>query len=594
MKGTRREPSIKSSMLKSITLLVLLPLFAALLVLCVLMQHSVSQGISEAYQLMFAQSVREINSAILQANYVSSTMITYTENSQLLKDYYEAPTDYQKNIAAKRLREMILNCNVSSIGSFGGELVILTNDGYLISSDKIVAVPRELYEENWYRRMAKNGRDPYWDPKICQMFDRSGTGDYVAFGRALIRYHENQYGYALVLFPDRLFTGSGSDQRYEKGVIAMFSSDGRFLIGKNQRFSDETMEELLKRWQESGERQGNYGEYFVMGSVLSNSKNVVLYVANRHEIFEQSEQIFAYLGIFMTISTVVFFGIAISISRFITEPILFFTDRIRQIEQSDPGDLALERNHFLETRVLEEGMLGAQRRIHLLLEEVRREAVMKEKARFDALKAQINPHFLFNTLNAIRWKASINGDQEVADILLNLGVLLNETYKNDEEMETIYDAVHILEAYSKIMQVRFGNQVEFFFVIPEELEEYLIPRFCLQPLVENSFIHGMSHAENGVIALRGELNGEDIELTLIDNGSGLQGKVLDLSVQEENNKKGITGIGLSNIHRRIQMLYGEQYGLTVDEKTEIGFKVTLRIPAVKRGTKDDKSTDNRG
>ena len=202
-------------------------------------------------------------------------------------------------------------------------------------------------------------------------------------------------------------------------------------------------------------------------------------------------------------------------------------------------------------------MLGAQRRIHLLLEEVRQEAVMKEKARFDALKAQINPHFLFNTLNAIRWKASINGDQEVADILLNLGVLLNETYKNDEEMETIYDAVHILEAYCKIMQVRFGNQVEFFFVIPEELEEYLIPRFCLQPLVENSFIHGMSHVDKGVIALRGELKGEDMELTLIDNGSGLRGKVLDLSVREEGNKRGITGIGLSNIHKRIQMLYGE-------------------------------------
>ena len=102
MRTTRREPSIKSSMLNSITWFMLLPLFAALLVLCVLMKHSVSQGIAEAYQLMFAQSVREINSAILQANYVSSTMITYTENSQLLKDYYDAPTDYQKNIAAKK------------------------------------------------------------------------------------------------------------------------------------------------------------------------------------------------------------------------------------------------------------------------------------------------------------------------------------------------------------------------------------------------------------------------------------------------------------------------------------------------------------
>lgn len=329
-----------------------------------------------------------------------------------------------------------------------------------------------------------------------------------------------------------------------------------------------------------------------MGAVLASSQNRILYVGNRHEIFERSEQIFAYLWIFMTASTALFLGIAISISRFITEPILFFADKIRLIEQSSPQELALGRNHFQETRMLEEGMLSARRRIHLLLEEVRQETVMKEKARFDALKAQINPHFLFNTLNAIRWKASINEDHEVADILMNLGVLLGETYKHDQELETLRDAVHILEAYGRIMQVRFGNQVEIFFVIPEELEDYLIPRFCLQPLVENSFIHGMSHVENGVIALRGELDGEDIELTLIDNGSGLQGKVPDLAGTTENNKRGITGIGLSNIHKRIQMIYGEGYGLTVDTEAELGFRITLRIPAVKRGAQDDESTDN--
>lgn len=588
----RPEPSIKNSMVKSITFLVLLPLSAALLVLCVLMQRSVSLGIMEAYQLMFDQNVREINSAVVQSTYASSTMITYTENNQLLKDYYDAATPYQKDLASKRLREMLLNCNVTNLGSFGGEMILLTSDGHLISSDKIVEVPESLYEEEWYKKMEAGGRNPYWDPDICRLFDRSGTGAYVAFGRALVRYQENQYGYALVLFPDDLFVGEGNDPRYRKGGIALFSSDGRILAGENQKFSNKTMAELLEQWDASGGRQGRYGDYYVMGAVLASSRNRILYVGNRHEIFERSEQIFAYLWIFMTASTALFLGIAISISGFITEPILFFADKIRLIEQSSPQELALGRNHFQETRMLEEGMLNARRRIHLLLEEVRQETVMKEKARFDALKAQINPHFLFNTLNAIRWKASINEDHEVADILLNLGVLLSETYKHDQELETLRDAVHILEAYGRIMQVRFGNQVEFFFVIPEELEDYLIPRFCLQPLVENSFIHGMSHVDNGVIALRGELDGEDIELTLIDNGSGLQGKVPDLAGTTENNKRGITGIGLSNIHKRIQMIYGEGYGLTVDTEVELGFRITLRIPAVKRGAQDDESTDN--
>ena len=171
--------------------------------------------------------------------------------------------------------------------------------------------------------------------------------------------------------------------------------------------------------------------------------------------------------------------------------------------------------------------------------------------------------------------------------------VLSEIYKNDNELETIDNAIYILEAYVKIMEVRFGNKVEFFCVNSDELGEYLIPRFCLQPLVENSFIHGMSHTENGLIVLRGEQNGNDVELTLIDNGEGLHGKELDLSKESEDNKRGITGIGLSNIHKRIQTLYGPDYGLNIDTTVEIGFKISLRIPAMKREAKADESADSR-
>ena len=207
-----------------------------------------------------------------------------------------------------------------------------------------------------------------------------------------------------------------------------------------------------------------------------------------------------------------------------------------------------------------------------------------------ALQNQINPHFLFNTLNAIRWKASMNHDEEVADVLSELGVLLSETYKSDEEMESIGNAVRILNAYVKIMQIRFGNKVQFFFSIPENIRKYQIPRFCLQPLVENSFIHGMSHVECGVIALRGENQGTDIVLTLIDNGEGLRGKTLDLN-REKPGKRGLTGIGLPNIHKRLTGLFGEGYGLAIDTEIESGFRVSLRIPAIEEKGDENESAD---
>lgn len=607
MRKEKQAPSIKCSMIVSIVLGVLLPLFVALLVLSALLQRATASSTMEAYQMMFDQNVRAIDSAILQSNYASSAMITYTENNQLLKDYDQATNEYDRSVAKKKIRDMIGNSEITNLAGFSGKLMILMNDGYLISSEKAVKMNTDFSDAAWMKKVHAEKSVPYWDTEIGKLFNQENPEDYVTYARELTHYGQQVYGYALMSIPRTLFTNFQADERYQTGDLFMFSADGRLLSGAGEHYKEQELQELFEDWlqqqsqklkqksnakQKLNDQKGR-GDYYVMGSALTSSQNYILYVGNRHAIFERSEQIIWYLALFMLVITVLSIAITWSISRYITKPILFLSDRIQKIEQSAPQDLVLMHNRFKETKELEDGMLRAQERIQRLLEEVREEAKMKEKARFDSLKAQIKPHFLFNTLNAIRWKASINGDEEVADILSNLGVLLSETYKNDHEMETIGNAMYTLEAYVKIMEIRFGNKVEFFYVIPEELKQYQIPRFCLQPLVENSFIHGMSNAEEGTIVLRGEKNGQDIELTLIDNGEGLRGKKIDLSVESEANKRGITGIGLSNIHRRIQMLYGPAYGLKVDTDVEMGFRISLRIPA-EMSEGQDESIDCRG
>lgn len=589
----RHESSIRFSMIKSIILFVLLPLFAALLVLSILMQRTTSQNTIEAYRMMFDQNVREIDSAILQANYVSSTMISYTENEKLLKGYYQTNNAYEKNVIVGKMIRMVSNCNVSNLGAYDGRLMILLNDGRLISSEKSVETGDQLISGKWYQQIKQNKTTPYWTEEIGQLFDSTNPDKYVSFGRELTHYGESSYGVALVSIPRTVFTQFKDDIRYQRGDIYMFASDGRLLCGNTGKIGKDIITELFAKWEAGDRKEGQYGEYYILGKQLSYSQNSVLYIGYEHAIFEKSERILAYLVTLMALITLLALSGTRHISHYITRPIQILSDKIGLIEQNDAVAIALEVNCFQETQELERGMRRAQERIRLLVEEVREETMMKERARFDAMKAQIRPHFLFNTLNAIRWKASINGDEEVAAALSDLGVLLSETYKSDEELETVENAVYILKAYVKIMEIRFGHEIEFFTVIPEEIQNCLLPRFCLQPLVENSFIHGMRNMNQGVIALRGSRVENDIELTLIDNGEGLQGKKLDLSetAHAEESKRGITGIGLSNIHHRIQMLYGEQYGLTVDPSFEMGFRITLRIPARNKNAKADEGTD---
>lgn len=593
MRERKVAPSIWRSMVQSVTLYILVPLFLALTVLCFLLKKKTDSGIEEAMKMMFAQNVQEIDSAILLSNYASSTMITYTENSRFLKNYYNAKNEYMKNRAVGQIEGMILNTNVSTLGSIEAELMILMNDGKKISSTRIAEIPEKYQEATWYQNMQKSGQIPYWDSAMTPYFDYKDNRRYVSFGRALVRYRGNALGYALVRIPRDVFFGkakNSSDSVYRSGTVFMCDQNGRIITSGPEELSPEIAEQTIEVWRKFKGKQGRIGNFYVLSSNLTSSNNQVVYVGNYHEIFAQSEQIQLVVILFMAGAGVALVAIMLMISRYITNPILFFARQVDWIEQNDPKKLILEENRFLETQALENGMIRAQSRIAKLMEDVRREAVMKEKARFDALKAQINPHFLFNTLNAIRWKASMNHDEEVADVLSELGVLLSETYKSDAEMESIGNAVRILNAYVKIMQIRFGNKVQFFFSIPENIRKYQIPRFCLQPLVENSFIHGMSHVECGVIALRGEMQGTDVVLTLIDNGEGLRGKTLDLN-REEPGKRGLTGIGLPNIHKRLTGLFGDGYGLTIDTEIESGFRVSLRIPAIEEKGDENESAD---
>lgn len=580
MKKIYSEPSIQLCMTKNIILCVLIPLFFALAVLCGLLNYNLSAGTVEAYQMMFNQNLQAIDSAILQSNYASSTMITYTENIRLLQKYYQAQNEYDKFSVISHIEKMISNCQAIALNSFHGEMILLMNDGRMIDSIKTSDISDRLSGYDWWDDLQKTGSMLYWNSDIQEIFELHQHQEFIAFGRQLMRYKEAPLGYAIVRIPSENFFQFSEEPQFQGGTLALFSSDGRIIARDGNTIENETLDHLHQYWKSGNENTGKWKRFFYMASRLDSCGNSIVYAIERSHMFRRVELIFISTIVFMLITGIGLVAVIIYLSHYIAKPILFFADRICLIEQHKPEMLVLSKHHYRETKVLEEGMIRAQKRIDLLVKEIRKETEMKEKARYDALRAQITPHFLFNTLNAIRWKASLNHDEEVADILSDLGVLLSEAYQNTDELELIKNAIQILDAYVKIMQVRFGDKVQFFFSISEEIQEYCIPRFCLQPLVENSFIHGMGRSKEGIIVLRGEKHGNNILFTLIDNGTGLQGKQIDLTKEQDLKERGVSGIGLANIHQRIQMLFGKEYGLSVDNSLEVGFKISLNIPAI--------------
>lgn len=214
-----------------------------------------------------------------------------------------------------------------------------------------------------------------------------------------------------------------------------------------------------------------------------------------------------------------------------------------------------------------------------LIEKVQLEQTAKREAELKMLQAQINPHFLFNTLNSLKWTAMLHNNQTLAEGLESLSTLLKNTILDKQEQTTIKEDLDNLAHYATIQRLRYGDSFVLYFKVENELSGCFIPRFLLQPIVENSIIHG-TRGEDDKIEIMVEIREQDGDLLIgiNDNGKGFEMKHSDsINIQQRN----LSGIGIANVHERIQLYYGESYGLTTSSVPDVGTTTQIRVPMVR-------------
>lgn len=204
----------------------------------------------------------------------------------------------------------------------------------------------------------------------------------------------------------------------------------------------------------------------------------------------------------------------------------------------------------------------------------------KRKAEFQALQAQISPHFLLNTINTIRWMAMLQGSKPIASALDNLSNILSFTFRDTREKITINDEVKQINHYIEILKLRYPNRFDFTINVDSNVGECLTLKYLLQPFIENSIFHGFQDIEyEGIVIVDIKKQGEVIHYEIWDNGTGIsqqdQKKVLE---NGHNKHKGFNNIGISNVMKRIARAYGDKYGVTIDSKVHEFTKINITIP----------------
>ena len=237
---------------------------------------------------------------------------------------------------------------------------------------------------------------------------------------------------------------------------------------------------------------------------------------------------------------------------------------------------------FLEMRATILSITNLQDKVYQKELEAKKLENAQQQIQFELLSAQINPHFLFNTLESIRMQATLEGNEELSRIILQLGKMLRFSLESKNNPIPLQQEVAYLEAYFDIQKFRFEDKIKCEIHIQPGLDtkELLVLPLLLQPMVENAFRHGFAGKKRGgEIGVNILQRDGDLIMAVIDNGKGMTAERLEeirKSMKEKQKQSG--SIGLRNVNDRISMYYGEKYGVEISSAPGEGTTVVIRIP----------------
>lgn len=279
--------------------------------------------------------------------------------------------------------------------------------------------------------------------------------------------------------------------------------------------------------------------------------------------------------------------LAYLLSDAITRPITALEKSMKEVEKGNFEHAALEVCAENEVGRLSQSFNIMTEEIQNLMEQSRHEQRIKRKYELKALQAQINPHFLYNTLDSIIWMAEWGKTQEVVQMTSSLARLLRRSISNEREVVTVAEEVEYTQDYLTIQKMRYKDKLEYEILVEQEISQEGIVKLILQPLVENAIYHGIKYKEGkGMIRIRGFRQEDRIVLQVEDDGSGMDEETLTHIFEKHTKDTKSNGVGLKNVNERLQLYYGTEYGLKYESKIGEGTTATVILPAREEGGAD--------
>gem|GEM_PF-3846705 len=268
-------------------------------------------------------------------------------------------------------------------------------------------------------------------------------------------------------------------------------------------------------------------------------------------------------------------------TNYIVKPINQLSAVMDEVER-DNFNLQVQIDRIDELGRVGESFNRMMRKINTLVLDIYQKELSEKDAQLRALRAQINPHFLYNTLDTINWMAQYGDAEKVNKITTALSRLLKTSITNNREFIRLEEEMNYIDDYMAIQSIRFQDKIHYSVHIDSEAKQFVVPKLILQPIVENAMIHGIEKKiGNGYIFINGTIKNNKLHIQVIDNGAGVDESTVTALLEgkyEKNIETKGTGSGILNVQNRIRLLYGEDNGLKIESNRNVGTLFELILP----------------
>ena len=558
-------------------LIVMLPTFAASIFLLNGMRNitrdkSIESALAKADSLSYW-----ISEIVSNGEQTASTAASNTDIIGFLTAGYDDPSSYYKFYSENRLDKL-----VSLPASAENVYVYVDRPGFVYSSS-FIKMDYEMLNSSWYKQVS-SGTSTVWavvrDP-ISESYRLACAAPIWAEGE--------MPGIVMVTFSNSWIENVPLDEAMAYSFMLngiVYNSDapniqpGEDMTNKPDYFTDSAYKTF------DSDLYGVRG-YGVVKNIRigENDHQIALFLPNEYIAYELDRLSLIYGGYCALMVVLSLLIILLFTSTFSTR-IKTLSDKMHKVADGD-FNVSFNDSGSDEISLLYEDLSLMISNMQKLINDnyeakLQGEAIKftQMEAEFKALSSQINPHFLYNTLETIRMKAYVNNDKETADLVKKLGKFMRRCLEFKDAEVTLKSELEFTKAYLELQQARFGDRINYH-IYSEVDGEYMILPLLIQPLVENAFVHGVEASKGGgKIDIRVVYHNDYVYVDVADNGQGMSEEKLrelehKLEVSDTSSGK---SIGLTNVHKRIQMYHGTKYGMKVTSVEGEGTTIRLTLP----------------